>query len=490
MTEKEELNKSFDRLKWVFRHLKLESEYGKKALFNLKPFKPGEEKELRNYFQKLDFIISIFKEKTNLFSNFNSLFMELRNISGSLTNLNNNMVLGETELFELKNFAIIVSRILDLAKEMSIIPENLCNLDLMPIIKLLNPDKILTRSFYIHESWTENLQGIREEKNAIEVKILSAKSSQEKDRLRAERAVLVSKERDEELNARKYLSEELKKYEELIKLSVDNIGAFELLLAKAELATSNICNIPIVYDFDSDSKFILEGAIEPEILETLKKHNKAFTPVSIQLQRGVTLLTGANMGGKSVSLRTIALNTELARFGFLPFAEKMTLKIPEFIQVISGDLQDSNSGLSSFGAEVKELCSLLKKVDGGSGLVICDELARSTNPYEGSRFVQALSEKLQSSSSYGIIATHYDGIKTAGAAYYQVVGLKNLLKNNLDNDKFSQIDLSELMDYHLEKVSENSDVPHDALKIAAILGLPKEFIESLKKYYDNTINRC
>ncbi len=488
MTEKVEMNKSFDRLKWVFKHLKLESEYGKKALFSIKPFKPGEEKELRIYFQKLDLIISAFKEKTNLFSNFNSLFMELRNISGSLKNLTNDMVLGETELFEIKNFAIIISHILDLAKEKSIIPENLDNLDLIPIIKLLNPDKILTRSFYIHESWSENLQSIREEKKALEAKILSAEDSQVRDRLRAERAVLVSKEKDEELNARKYLSQELRKYEEAIRLSVDNIGAFELLLAKAELAVSNKCNVPIIYDFDSDSQFILEGAIEPEIAENLKKQNKTFTPVSIKLQRGVTLLTGANMGGKSVSLRTIALNAELARFGFLPFADNIALKIPEFIQVISGDLQDSNSGLSSFGAEVKELCSLLKKVDGGCGLVLCDELARSTNPYEGSRFVQALSEKLQSSNSYGIIATHYDGIKTAGAAYYQVVGLKNLLKGNLENNEFSQLDLSELMDYHLEKVSENSNVPHDALKIATILGLPKDFIESLKKYYDNSIN--
>ena len=174
MTEKEELNKSFDRLKWVFKHLKLESEYGKKALFSIKPFKPGKEKELRIYFQKLDLIISAFKEKTNLFSNFNSLFMELRNISGSLKNLTNDIVLGETELFEIKNFAIIVSHILDLAKEKSIIPENLDNLDLIPIIKLLNPDKILTRSFYIHESWSENLQSIREEKKALEAKILSA----------------------------------------------------------------------------------------------------------------------------------------------------------------------------------------------------------------------------------------------------------------------------------------------------------------------------
>ncbi|MBP5470593.1 MAG: hypothetical protein J6Z11_15270, partial [Candidatus Riflebacteria bacterium] len=83
MTEKDELNQSFNRLKWVFRQLKIESEYGKKVLADLKPYKSGSEKELGLLFQNLKCIVSIFEEKPNLFSNFNRLFMELRNISGS-----------------------------------------------------------------------------------------------------------------------------------------------------------------------------------------------------------------------------------------------------------------------------------------------------------------------------------------------------------------------------------------------------------------------
>ena len=487
MTANDEINKSIERLKWVFQQLKLESCYGKKALSSLKPYKPGNEIDLQKHFQKLNIVVSRLKEQSNLFSNFNRLFMELRNISGSLTNLSNNMVLGETELFEIKNFAIIVSQIIDLAKEKSINSEPLDNLDLMPIIKLLNPDKIITRSFYIHESWSEKLHSIREEKKDLEAKILSAKDSHEKDRFRAERALLVSKERDEELNARKYLSEELKKYEESIRLSVENIGVFELLLAQAEMASNNDYSIPTIYDSDSSNSIIIENAIEPEIAENLKKSNRTFTPVSLELQKGITLLTGANMGGKSVSLKTIALNVELVRFGFFPFAQKLSLKLPEFIEVISGDLQDSKSGLSTFGAEIKALISLLHKIKERSGLVICDELARSTNPYEGSRFVQTLSDKLQDSNSYAIIATHYDGIKTKGANYYQVTGLKNL--NNKIDKLNSDKDLYNLMDYHLIKILDASIVPREALNIGVLLGLPKDFIESLKEHYDDSICR-
>ena len=192
------------------------------------------------------------------------------------------------------------------------------------------------------------------------------------------------------------------------------------------------------------------------------------------------------MGGKSVALKTIALNVELIRFGFLPFAEKIALKIPDFIEFISGDLQDSHLGLSSFGAEIKALSVLLSKTKGNSGLVLCDELGRSTNPYEGSRFVLALSDWLQSSSSYAIIATHYDGIKTNGAAYYQVAGLRDLFRNNSENNNkkiFDHKELWQLMDYHLIKVSESSEVPKEALNIGILLGLQEEFLERLRKYY-------
>ena len=484
MTEKDELNQSFNRLKWVFRQLKIESEYGKKAVADLKPYKSGSEKDLGFLFQNLKSIVSIFEDKPNLFSNFNRLFMELRNISGSVSNLRNNQILGETELFEIKNYAIVVSDIIDLAEENEILPDNIRKFDLKPVIKLLNPDKIVTRSFYIHESWSEKLQIIREEKKAVENKIIKAKDSQEKDSLRNLRANIVNQERDEELCVRKALTSQLKQYEENLDYSVRNIGFIELSLAKAELAVTNNCCVPTIYDSDSNNQIIVEKAIEPEIAESLKRNNREFTPVSIELQKGVTLLTGANMGGKSVSLKTIALNTELTRFGFFPFATKISLKLPDFIEVISGDLQDSNSGLSSFGAEIKALTQLLNKLNNNRGLVICDELARSTNPYEGSRFVQALSDKLQDSNSYGIIATHYDGIKTDGAAYYQVAGLKSLIQKFSENEYFSDQDLYKLMDYNLIKVTESSTVPREALNIGILLGLPKDFVESLKKYYD------
>ena len=483
LKDNSEKQKSFSRLNWVFKNLKIESSYGQKALSEIIAYKSKEEQELRNHLSEINSIIEKLKKDLKLFSDFNKIFMELRNISGSIRNLKNDFILGETELFEIKNFIILVSNILELAKNNDISPKILINLDLTNIIKILNPDKIITRTFYIHEFWSDKLREIRDRKKIVETEIIKEENLILKEELRKKRAEIVNEEREEELNVRKLLSSRLKKYIKDFDLIINNIGLFELKLAKAELAIRYNCCIPEVLDFDSNEDIVLENAIEPEIAELLKIKGNNFTPIDINIQKGVTLLTGANMGGKSVSLRTIALNIELARFGFLCFAKKIVFKIPDYVIVISGDYQDVNSGLSSFGAEIIELSSLLNKLDNNCLLAICDEFGRSTNPYEGSRFVQALSEKLQSSFSYGIIATHYDGIKTKGAVYYQVAGLKDLLNKELDSKSISNYDLNKYMDYHLIRLSEATKVPREALKIGTLLGLPESFIESLKKYY-------
>ena len=232
INDNNELKESLSRLKWVFMQLKLESQYGKNALSDIKPYKNNEESKLRDCFTATKHIVEKFKEKSGLFSDFNRIFMELRNISGSVKNLINNVVLGETELFEIKNFAILISDLFELAKKEDILPQIFVDCDLKPVIQILNPDSIVTRSFYIHEYWSDRLKDIRGSKKNIESKILATKDSQEKEKLRLERAEIVGLEHDEELEVRKKLTLQLKEHEKALDFAVRNIGFFELSLAK------------------------------------------------------------------------------------------------------------------------------------------------------------------------------------------------------------------------------------------------------------------
>lgn len=470
-------------LNWVFNKLGIESPYGKKALEALKPYKPEETELLRSAINELSFVVKTIDNKKDLINSLKRDFMELRNVSGSVLNLKNGQTLGETELFEIKNFAIIASDMAEVANNIGLLSSSIELTSLKNLVKLLNPDSIVTRSFHIHERWSDKLKAIREEKSKLEKQILQSIDENEKKALRLQRAEIVNEEKDEELVVRKKLSDSLRVWVEDLDLAMVNLGKFELLIGKAELAISYKASVPTIYERDNFDDILIERAVHPEIAELLQKEGKSFTPISLNVQKGVTLLTGANMGGKSVALRSIALNAALVCLGFFPFADKMAMKIPDFIEVIAGDGEDIKAGLSSFGADIKELNLLLEKLENSKGLVICDEFGRSTNPYEGSRFVRTLCEILQNSDSYGIIATHYDGIQVTGANSYRVAGLKKDFKSELVTLKELPKDLSDFMDYSLIKTENKSEVPQEALSIASLLGLPQTFIEKLKKYY-------
>lgn len=67
--------------------------------------------------------------------------------------------------------------------------------------------------------------------------------------------------------------------------------------------------------------------INPQTADALHSSGRKFTPVSIELLSGSTVITGANMGGKSVAVKTLALNVLLALCGFPVFAGKPNCRI-------------------------------------------------------------------------------------------------------------------------------------------------------------------
>ncbi len=188
-----------------------------------------------------------------------------------------------------------------------------------------------------------------------------------------------------------------------------------------------------------------------------------------------------------MALKTVAFNAQLARLGFYAFARQMFLPLLDYICMVGGDGQDQKAGLSSFGAEILRLSHIVKLFAKGIGLVVFDEFARSTNPFEGSRFVLALCRFLQTQKVYGLLATHYDGVNLSGASYYQVMGLKkhDLQTTKIEDDPEKLLErLCQNMDYRLQKINQNYQVPRDALHIARLLQADENFLGILQKYYE------
>ncbi len=139
---------------------------------------------------------------------------------------------------------------------------------------------------------------------------------------------------------------------------------------------------------------IVEGR-HLKVEEFLKTKGLKFTPISIELREGVSCITGANMGGKTVSLKLVGLLTVMAQYGLMVPAKEMILGLNQFIKTSIGDPQSTDKGLSTFGGGEIRLIQQAIERSQEKGLILIDELARGTNPEEGYAISKAIVEYLR-----------------------------------------------------------------------------------------------
>ena len=274
----------------------------------------------------------------------------------------------------------------------------------------------------------------------------------------------------------------LKKAEGFLK-NIDKIGNLDFLMAKVRFAKTYGGIRP---EISINNEIDVAGLVNIEVREMLEAKSKAFTPIDMKLGSGVTIITGANMGGKSVALKTITENLLLFHMGFFVIAEKAKFPLVDFVFFISDDMQDISKGLSTFGAEIMKLKEVNIFLDLGTGFVVFDEFARGTNPKEGQKFVEALAKYLNDRPTISLMTTHFDGIVGDNMNHYQVVGLKNVdfenLRRKIELSKNSMELIQEYMDFRLEK-ADKAEVPKDALNIAKLIGIDKRFTEIILEEY-------
>ncbi|MCX7884509.1 MAG: hypothetical protein N2448_05710 [Caloramator sp.] len=467
-------------LEYVLNQLDIKTSFGLDIKKNMKPYKRKEINLLKKELDELEEIVATYNKNKLLFEEIEENLLKLKDIRNSIKRCSNGEILDEVELFEIKNFCIINEKLL---KNINYL--NLSFLELMSleeIIDILNPEDNLLPTFHIYDAYSERLKEIRKQKKDIEKKIFIETDDKIIKILKDERLKIVIQEEEEELNIKKILSQNIKEKIFIFENNFAVIAKLDFFLAKAKIAIRYNSVKPIITD---NKEIVFENAINPEVLDMLNKKGKSYTPVSIQLKSGSTIITGANMGGKSVSLKTLTLNLLLGHFGFFVFAEKAKFPLLDFIYFISDDLQSVSRGLSTFGAEIIKLKEVTESIKRGIGFAALDEIARGTNPREGFYIVKAIARYFNDFSSFTIISTHFDGIVENGMVHYQVVGLKKVnieaLKRKINLNNRNSVELiQEYMDYRLEKISL-SKVPKDALNISILLGLDEKIIDIAKK---------
>jgi DNA mismatch repair protein MutS2 len=468
---------------FIIDSLQVMTPFGVEEKRGIAPYKNKEslEQELSN----LEALINSLENNKKGFGEIERVFCRIKDIRCTAERLANSITLDDVELYEIKYFSMLMEELIIAYEKLNLNISAISFTSLKEAIHILDPENKKLTTFYIYDSYSEDLKGIRAEKRKLEEMIFKERSIERQSQLKNKRLDIVVLEEEEELRIRGRLTEELCIYSEAIKGNIKSLGKLDFLITKAKLALKYKAVKPGISE---EMVISLNDMFNPEIVELLEGKKKSFTPISIELKSGTTVITGANMGGKSVALKTSVLNLLLGQCGFYVFAKKAKFPILDFIYFISDDMQSVAQGLSTFGAEIVKLRQAAEAVNHKNGFMALDEFARGTNPKEGFYLVKALCKFLNGYKSICLVSTHYDGIKEDSMTHYQAIGLRdidfNKLKYKIDLNKMKSIDtIQEHMDYRLEKVSTQQQVPKDALNISILLGLQEEIIDIARQYY-------
>ncbi|MCQ2345598.1 MAG: DNA mismatch repair protein MutS [Paludibacteraceae bacterium] len=357
----------------------------------------------------------------------------LKDLRTTLDNLRSGRMLDDIELFEIKHLAMLTAEIAQLTEKMDMsahLP------DLSSVVSALDPEGLHIATFYIYDAYCPGLKQMRSE--------LELHPTDEKLFIRIQ---------DEENRIRVSLSAELIRYVEQLADALYQLAQMDILLAKAlQMRALSLC-IPTTGRTTS-----LVGMWNPEVEEAIRMKGGSYQRNSISFASHPTILTGSNMGGKTVVLRTVALCQLLTQFGFAVPAEQAEVAVKDAVYVSMADGQSVQEGLSSFAAEMRRIDSIIAAARANRNiLALIDEPARTTNPIEGTALVSALIEVLKQTSISMLLVTHYT-INAHACPCLRVRGMEN-----------------GRMNYELVPALEG-EVPHEALHIAEQLGVDTQWI--------------
>lgn len=188
------------------------------------------------------------------------------------------------------------------------------------------------------------------------------------------------------------------------------LGEIDFIRAKAVLSLEMNCIKPEIVEYP----FIhWRNAIHPLLNQSLKKQGKNIVPQDILLNENfrIMVISGPNAGGKSVTLKTVALLQYMLQCGLLiPVGSDSTSGIFSNIFLEIGDEQSLENDLSTYSSHLIHIKYFLENADAETMFLI-DEFGSGTEPQLGGAMAEASLQKLNQKGSYGIVTTHYTNLK-------------------------------------------------------------------------------
>ena len=525
-------------LDYVVSAVNLLTPFGIKQIKEQKPFVPGQEESLRAELDRVQVMMGIAERNPKEIELLQETFMMMKDNTFTIER-SGNSVLSVVEIFEIKSLLLQMEKVRSLADKLSV-PAEFIPDDTVKLLDTLDPGKDRLNTFYIYDVFSEKLGELRKEKKETErelrkkqkalreivkdkygvnltpkFEIVISKSDPQSIKMIGEITELIRSDEDymsvtfslaptegmdacirrsdelmtlieeEELEVREYLSKEISSYERVLLENCEKLGRLDITLSKAIYADRHDRVMPEIVN---EHVIEFEDGRNLQVEDILKEKGKEYCPVSIALDDGVTCITGANMGGKTVSLKLVGMVAILAQHGFFVPCRRARVGLSNYMQILIGDSQSIERGLSSFGSEMEELKEIL---DNGRdrSLILIDEIASGTNPAEGLALTKSLVDYLKTKAYITLITTHFETVtEDVSVRNMQVKGLAGADFSRLDKEiryagRKERIDIiSRYMDYRLVLVEDAAEIPKDALNIAKMLGIDRDIIEKAKEY--------
>ena len=283
-----------------------------------------------------------------------------------------------------------------------------------------------------------------------------------------EEKILGAQEKIEILEAKLYseLISMVNTYTPAIQLDAKLIAQLDVLAAFTYVAMENHYNRPIVDD--SLKIEIVEG--RHPVIEKNLPPGKPYIANSVTLDNNGTqimMITGPNMSGKSALLRSTALNVLMAQMGCFVAAESAHIGIVDKIFTRVGASDNISLGESTFMVEMTEAASILNNMSQRS-LILFDELGRGTSTYDGISIAWAIVEHIHNFGNLHpktLFATHYHELNEMEKSFPRVVNY---------NVSVKEIDGKVVF---LRKLQRGGSEHSFGIHVAKLAGMPRLIVD-------------
>jgi DNA mismatch repair protein MutS len=300
-------------------------------------------------------------------------------------------------------------------------------------------------------------------------------------------------------NAERYITEELKEYEQKILGAEEKIASIEqrifaeLVNAVSEFVEPiqldatlvarldclvNFADIALKYNYvrpTIDDSYILDikDGRHP-VIEQMLPAGESYIANDVYLDKDkqqIIVITGPNMSGKSALLRQTALIVLMAQMGSFVPAAAARIGLVDKIFTRVGASDNISSGESTFMVEMNETASILNNVSSRS-LVLLDEIGRGTSTYDGISIAWAITEYLHDhpvSRAKVMFATHYHELNEMESSFARIKNYHVTVKEVGNQVVF------------LRKLKRGGSAHSFGIHVAAMAGMPRKVVERAEK---------